>query len=397
MVASLASWTKCVCFSFALLLAATAWADEVSCPGCPSQGRQCGKCAESGSCDNDHPCANSSADLGDFLNGCSVAAEDLDAPCAARCQSACCDKAGSCKSNACKQCAKHNAAARPCGDCVAEEADGGPTEGFVGFEYRITRALCPGQSAADESGPCASAKCRSCQTGTHCETCQLRCSEQDCGTGTCRRHACQVKCQECKKCPCGDHCRMECRRAKSDCACGVKCACNGCPAKCFDSVAKKCGNDSCDLKPGEPAQQILDLMNQIDPDRNYFIRCPGLNTSNEECTASDEMKERRAEVIKVVRAMNRQERENAECSPEDCGTDSSSELDSQRFVDCSQAAALRASASVLEHTAAQLEEAELCDEADHVRHLADQLRGQARSASAAVGRTAVMPAGAISY
>jgi hypothetical protein len=53
-----------------------------------------------------------------------------------------------------------------------------------------------------------------------------------------------------------------------------------------------------------------------------------------------------------------------------------------RVVSRSQAEALRHSASSLERTAAALEEAELCDEADLVRRLSEELRQQSRHAAA---------------
>lgn len=162
-----------------------------------------------------------------------------------------------------------------------------------------------------------------------------------------------------------------------DCA-RKKCDCETCRAHVSDCGDNDRDREACDLAPGEPTQQILDLMSQLDPNAGRGIICPGLAGETEPCSAAEDAKQRRVQLVEVLRELETDDEQPGEVLPEPL-----EEIQSERIVNRGQRIALRYSSSALEHTAAQLEEAQLYEEADLVRRLADDLRDQARQAAAA--------------
>jgi hypothetical protein len=130
-----------------------------------------------------------------------------------------------------------------------------------------------------------------------------------------------------------------------------------------------------ELLPGEPTQQILELLGELSGEQYYGLHCPGLIAATGD--EHDACLQRRAQMIEVLREIDAQERLAERALPEPI-----EEVVGQRVVNRRQYSALRESSSELEEVAARLEAAELCEEADLVRRLADDLRHEARQAAA---------------
>jgi hypothetical protein len=147
------------------------------------------------------------------------------------------------------------------------------------------------------------------------------------------------------------------------------------PAGPCSREAEKAEHDKPDVVLGEPAKQILELMDALDPNGDRRIHCPGISVEPAGKEQRD-LQARRANMMEILHELDEQDK-LAESLPEPL-----EEVRAEPAVTAVQSVALRRSSTALEHTAAQLEDAQLYDEADLVRHLAKELREQARHAVA---------------
>lgn len=205
---------------------------------------------------------------------------------------------------------------------------------------------CPGEVAAN------SPDCNLPQAGQRGERC---------AAGRCAKNS-EARCQagrhggfEC------DECRMASGAAQ--------------PAGPCSREAEKAEHDKPDVVLGEPAKQILELMDALDPNGDRRIHCPGISVEPAGKEQRD-LQARRANMMEILHELDEQDK-LAESLPEPL-----EEVRAEPAVTAVQSVALRRSSTALEHTAAQLEDAQLYDEADLVRHLAKELREQARHAVA---------------
>ncbi len=248
-----------------------------------------------------------------------------------------------------------------------------------------TEIVCEFDSLAGDSGSChvssstsphctAAASTNCCRQGDNasCPEAQAAGKAGQCDQ-TARALACCAQASECpcsNKTACGQSCTTACKAQMAKCeqASAANCCqgnnCQDC--KCSDCNCQKTDDTACE----EPEHPALEIADKLDPGARG-IHCPGLNMGA--CPTSDELNERRAQMVEAIR--NLEECESALPAPEEIGS-------GLPMANPIQGLALRQSASALEHTAAGLEEAELYEEADRVRRLADELRHQSRVAAA---------------
>lgn len=310
------------------------------CPACPDNGcpsNQCSACAaKARMCAASGECCEQSGDKSSQTAGAACRQEGV------------CDEVVDVKELHCDDA------------CLA-------TSGQCQTEKRVASACqAAGESASECGGKCKARLAKACsKTG--------QCASSACAKSGGEEHECHEALAA--GCP-----------SKSSTKCAAK---SGCSKSCEKSVAGKSKQSS----PCRAAEDIVKIKERLEL-RAGGNPCPGLNLELDFAADQDSDAEaRRAQMIEVLESLDAdRQAEHAELTLPGHEELSSPEEVSlgQRAFSADQAYVLRVASSSLEQTAAILEEAELDDQADLVRHLADEMRREARQASARARQEALM-------
>jgi hypothetical protein len=253
---------------------------------------------------------------------------------------------------------------------------------------RQVAAECPLAKATCASGDGQSARCNEVTCDSAVE--KSACARSGCANSACDKTACDAAktcataceervCDRAASAACSAAKRNRCCDGTSE-VCSAECKCDN-AATCVKSRDTACQpNTACRQKcesthADAPAHPVLELADKLAPSPEGIF-CPGLVVNGCNVPTDEEIAERRAQLVEVLRELEQCSAAEEPCpAPEEISA-------GPPVAHPFQADALRQTASALEHAAAHLEEAQLYDQADQVRRLAEQLRHDSRQAAA---------------
>jgi hypothetical protein len=267
----------------------------------------------------------------------------LDCPRQSGCEATACEQGETaCESAAAIHCAQ--SVASDCAALSAKHCTAGACAAAIKCDYESeTTYADPGKLA----GACAATKQRECKTNAE-QAASTECSDAACPA---KQRPCNSECESGKK----------------------RCASQACAARQAEAACEP---------QSQAARDIMRLMDSLQAHGGEGIHCPGL-TVDETVTEQREVHARRAQLIQVLENLSDADRPESETLPVELeelapGEEVTEEVEFADTAPAVQTEALRYSSASLEHTAAELEAAELYEDADLVREIAGQMRHKAR-------------------